>query len=397
LLQKSTSTAPKPGLNSSEAGPLAGLQILDFSHAAAGPICAMYLAMMGADVIKIEPPRGDPVRYVLPRQSGMGTTFLGNNLGKRGIVLDLKSDEGIATAKRLIRQADVALDNFRNRAVMERIGLGFDVMTELNPRIIYVQSSAYGSASGLSGMGSDEWIAQAISGFAGSTGAKHGSGEESRGTAYLDWFTALVNLQAVLVGLNQLDVTGRGMMIETSQYGASLCAGFTRFAEISDGNDSPVPYGSERQNMVPDLVLEASDYPIALSALTQRSWDNLCELIGAPPQWVGWSMADRVSHREEINGNLRAFFGTRSAGECLRLLDASAVPASRVITDQTVSEILLAESKKEKPVPLVVRIPSRWGDLQVSSPPWRFSRSSLRIPGPSPDLGEHQEEIVGEL
>src|ERR1700728_793874 len=188
----------------SEAGPqgsLAGLRVVDFSQAAAGPVSLMHMAMLGAEVIKVESPRGDLVRFAAPLQKGMSTTFLGNNLGKKGVVLDLKKPAGIEAAKALLRTADVALDNFRSKEVMEKLGLSYETVRLLNPRIIYVQSSGYGRASQFRGMASHEWLAQAVGGFAGATGPKGGRFEESRGTAYFDWFAALVNLQAILIGL----------------------------------------------------------------------------------------------------------------------------------------------------------------------------------------------------
>lgn len=374
-------------------GPLAGVRALDFAQAAAGPVSMMYLAMLGADVIKVESPRGDTVRLGLPPHQGMGSTFLGNNLGKRGVVLNLKEPEGLDQAKQLIKMADVALDNFRSPTIMERLGLGYEVMRGINPRIIYLQSSAFGRSRGFEGMLSNEWVAQSISGFAGSTGEKNGRFEQSRGTAYLDWFTALVNLQAILVGLRHRERTGVGMMISTSQYAGAICAGFTRFVELLAGGERLRPTGSERSNVVPDLVVATSDGELAVSAPTTRSWNRLCRVLGFE-RWLNMSMATRVANRDEICDQIRASFRRRTTSEWRPRLVAARVAHYPVDISRTISEIIGGHPEGHD---LITKLPSARGDLQVSSPPWRFSRTPASILRSSPELGEHQDEVFGEL
>ena len=133
-------------------GPLRGLLVLDFGQAAVGPIAAEWLGMLGATVIKVESPQGDFVRWATPLIGGMGTTFIGNNLTKLGVVVDLKTAEGLERARQLIAHADVLIENFRSPAIMERLGLGYDVIAALNPRIIYLQASAFGLLFSIFGM-----------------------------------------------------------------------------------------------------------------------------------------------------------------------------------------------------------------------------------------------------
>jgi crotonobetainyl-CoA:carnitine CoA-transferase CaiB-like acyl-CoA transferase len=121
-------------------GPLRGLLILDFGQAAVGPIAAEWHGMLGVTVIKVEAPKGDFVRWATPLIGGMGTTFIGNNLTKLGVVVDLKTAEGLERASQLIANADVLIENFRSPAIMERLGLGYQVMAAVNPRLIYVQA-----------------------------------------------------------------------------------------------------------------------------------------------------------------------------------------------------------------------------------------------------------------
>ncbi len=165
------------------AGPLAGIRVLDFGRAAVGPVSAQYLGFLGADVIKIEPPEGDPVRNVATFKKGMGTTFLGNNLNKRGIILNLKKPQDKEVARQLIQWTDIVLENFRSKDIMEKLGLGYSAMTALNPRVIYVSSGAYGNAGPMQGMTSNEWYGQASSGATSVTGAEGGPFEFVRGIA----------------------------------------------------------------------------------------------------------------------------------------------------------------------------------------------------------------------
>jgi CoA:oxalate CoA-transferase len=182
-------------------GPLRGLLVLDFGQAAVGPIAAEWLGMLGATVIKVESPKGDFVRWATPLIGGMGTTFIGNNLTKLGVVVDLKTAEGLDRARQLIARADVLIENFRSPAIMERLGLGYGVLADLNPRIIYVQASAFGREGPWVGMFSHEWVAQTVSGFVSVTGDGKGVPEWSRATANQDWNGAMMNLAVVLAGL----------------------------------------------------------------------------------------------------------------------------------------------------------------------------------------------------
>jgi crotonobetainyl-CoA:carnitine CoA-transferase CaiB-like acyl-CoA transferase len=240
---------------------------------------------------------------------------------------------------------------------------------------------------------SNEWVAQAISGFAGCTGEENGRYELSRGTAYLDWFTALVNLQAILVGLRSRERTGAGMMISTSQYAGAVCAGFTRFAELLAGGGPPRPEGTERWNVVPDMVVDTSDGKVAITVLTDRCWNRLCHLVGVE-QWFDMSMAERVASRGEIGDALRSRFARRTTAEWHSLLLSARVPHYPVDSTRTISAIIGDRPDVDD---LVTSLPSTRGDLRVSLPPWRFSRSLARITRPSPELGEHHREVFDEL
>jgi CoA:oxalate CoA-transferase len=241
------------------------------------PIAASYIGMLGATVIKVEQPSGDLVRWVTPVIGDTGTTFIGNNLTKLGVVVDLKTADGLARAKSLIASADVLIENFRSPAIMQRLGLGYEVMRQINPRIIYVQASAFGRDGPWVGMFSHEWIAQTVSGFVSVTGDADGVPEWSRGTANLDWNGAMVNLAAMLTGLIRREQTARGMMIETAQLGSSVFAGLTRYAELFATGSVPKPMGSARPNIVPDGSFKTADGYLNVCVPDDKFWPPLYE------------------------------------------------------------------------------------------------------------------------
>src|SRR6516165_2794465 len=327
-------------------GPLRGLLVLDFGQAAVGPIAAEWLGMMGATVIKVESPKGDFVRWATPLIGGMGTTFIGNNLTKLGVVADLKTAEGLARASQLISNADVLIENFRSPAIMERLGLGYNVMAALNPRIIYVQASAFGREGPWVGMFSHEWVAQTVSGFVSVTGDHEGVPEWSRATANQDWNGAMMNLALVLAGLLHREQSGRGMMIETAQLGSSIFAGITRFAEVLVGQASlpfidapasssrpsnrghaPRPMGSARPNIVPDQSFRTADGYINLCVPSNKFWLRLCEVLDSPALAAAQFATNdsRITHRQELIRILDGIFQRRSSMEWIEQLRAAGV------------------------------------------------------------------------
>ena len=389
--------------------PLAGLRALDFGQAAVGPVAAEYLGWLGADVIKVEPPRGDTVRGTKPSLRGTGHTFLGNNLGKRGAVLDLKDAADRERALRLIATADVLIENFRSPEVMRRLGLGWEMLRERNPRLIYLQGSAYGPRGPMHGMTSNEWFSQAASGLTSVTGEAGGRPQFSRGTATLDWIGAFTNLQAILTALWVRERTGRGTFVQTSQLQSAVAGAASRIAECfaarangaADGA-APRPMGSARPNVVPDQSFAAADGGyVAVCAPHDGFWPKLLGALGAGG---GDALADprfatnrgRVEARGELLPLLAARFRERGAGEWVRRLRAADVPAAACQRGPTLSASLL-EHPQARALGLVTVLDTPDGAMASAAPHWRWDRTEARIGGPAPRLGEHTAEVLAEL
>ncbi len=380
-------------------GPLAGIRVLDFGRAAVGPVSAQYLGFLGADVIKIEPPEGDPVRNVATFRKGMGTTFLGNNLTKRGIMLDLKKPQDKDVARRLIQWTDIVLENFRSKDIMEKLGLGYNAMTAWNPRVIYVSSGAYGNAGPMQGMTSNEWYGQASSGATSVTGQEGGPFEFVRGIAQFDWNGAMINLEAMLIALYVRERTGRGMMIETSQFQSSLVAGTTRFAEYFATGQAPMPMGSARPNVVPDQAFATADGYINVSIPHEGFWSKLCEALGRPdlqtdPQFS--TNAERITNRDVLVAGLAPIFRAQPTGYWLWQLRKHNVPCGQYFSDDLVSTIL-QQHPQVQANEMMALIDSQWGKMHSAAPHWRFSKTPAAITRPSPALDEHHQEIVAQV
>ncbi|MBI3757154.1 MAG: CoA transferase [Deltaproteobacteria bacterium] len=380
-------------------GPLTGIRVLDFGRAAVGPVSAQYLGFLGADVIKIEPPEGDPVRNVATFKKGMGTTFLGNNLNKRGIMLDLKKPQDKDVARQLIQWTDIVLENFRSKDIMEKLGLGYNAMTALNPRVIYVSSGAYGNAGPMQGMTSNEWYGQASSGATSVTGQEGGPFEFVRGIAQFDWNGAMINLEAMLIALYVREQTGRGMMIETSQFQSSLVAGTTRFAEYFATGQAPTPLGSARPNLVPDQAFATADGYINVSVPHEGFWPKFCNAMGrselqADPRFS--TNTERITNRSALVAELAPLFHARPTGYWLWQLRKHDAPCGQYFSDDLVSNTL-QQHPHVQANEMMTLIDSQWGKIHSATPHWRFSKTPAAITRPAPALDEHHQEIIAQV
>jgi crotonobetainyl-CoA:carnitine CoA-transferase CaiB-like acyl-CoA transferase len=381
------------------AGPLSGLVVLDLGQAAVGPVTASYLGMLGATVIKVESPRGDVVRHNSPQIDGTSMTFMGNNLTKRGVVVDLKSAEGKEQAKRLIAQADVLIENFRGPDVMVRLGLGYDVLSQVNPRLIYVQSSAFGATGPWTGMFSHEWVTQAASGAVSVMGDASGNPEFSRGTAHFDWSGAMMNLVAILAGLHHRRRTGRGLMIQTAQMASGVFSGITRMAELFATGEAPRPMGSARPNIVPDQSFQTSDDYINVCVPTEKFWPRLCAAIERPelvrdPRF--FTNVDRVANRDALVPLLDAIFRTRATEDWLVQLRSADVPCGPHPRTLRIREELLANPQIAANR-MLVDVDTPWGRITSAAPQWSFEKTPAAITRPSPLLGQHTDEVFAEF
>jgi CoA:oxalate CoA-transferase len=284
-------------------GPLAGYRVLDLSAFAVGPWAASLLATLGADVVKIDPPYGDHIRHVKPSRHGEGTTYTVCNLGKRNIELDLKTPEHRAVVYELAAECDVVVENSREGA-MSRLGVGYETLSAINPRLVYCSSSSFGSSGPMATVGSTDPQGQAFSGFVSIQGDPGEAPEFLRYFAAVDLGTSAYLVQAVLAGLYRRTRTGTGCAIKTSQMEGALALQTTKIAEHFVGGVTPSPMGSATTAFVPSEAFLCRDgRHVEVSAPDEGTWRRLCAALELPELADEPCFAtnrDRVAHRDEL-------------------------------------------------------------------------------------------------
>jgi crotonobetainyl-CoA:carnitine CoA-transferase CaiB-like acyl-CoA transferase len=374
-------------------GPLGGVKVLDLTAYAVGPYATTLLAQLGADVVRVDPPYGDPIRMVQPTHNGEPTTYSCCNLGKRSVVLDLKSDAHRAVALRLAAAADVVVENSR-AGTMDRLGLGYDQLRQANPRLVYCASSSFGDAGPLRSMGSTDPQGQAFAGFASLNGHPGGAPEVLRYVAMIDLTTSMYLVQAVLIGLHARRRTGEGQYLRTSQMEAALALQTTRLAEFFADGIAPRPLGSSSAVIVPSRAFRCQDGAwISVTAHTDAVWTALCDALEIPevasdPRFT--TPEGRVEHRDEVDAVLERLLGTRPAHWWSRHLPRAGVPCvrHRSLEDDVDLNVHLRDNGS------VVRVPHLHGDtIAVSGPLWTFERTPTTT-GVVVPPGQHTDEIL---
>ncbi|MDX2158179.1 MAG: CoA transferase [Hyphomicrobiaceae bacterium] len=377
--------------------PLAGVTVLDLSRVLAGPYCGLMLADMGADVIKIEnPDGGDDTRgFTEPNLNGVSTYFLTVNRNKRSVALDLKSPAGKAAFLKLVKNADVVLENFRT-GVMERLGLGFDVLKAHRPSLVYCAISGYGrSGSNIEVPGYDP-IAQAESGLMSMIGDPNGPPMRV-GASVVDLVTGLYAAQAIAAALRHSALTGEGRLIEATLHetAMSMLANFAGAFLMTGRN--PTRSGNANQVAQPADVFEAADGPFTIAVITEAQYRRLClDVIDRPDMLADERFAtnpSRLRNVAELKSALSAIFRQQSREHWVMRMRAAGLPAGAVLTvAEALSSELVAERESLREVShrdagsyRVLRTPARLHDTE---------------PVPSigaPALGEHTYEVLDAL
>jgi crotonobetainyl-CoA:carnitine CoA-transferase CaiB-like acyl-CoA transferase len=374
-------------------GPLAGIRVLDLTAYAVGPWAASHLAQMGADVIRIDPPYGDPIRAVMPTREGEPTTYCSSNLGKRSAILDLKNPAHRDIAVRLASAADVVVENAR-AGTMDRLGLGFEQLRVVNPALVYCSSSSFGDSGPLQNMGSTDPQGQAFSGFASLNGHPGEGPEVFRYVALIDLTTSMYLLQAVLIGLYARRRTGRAQYIRTSQMEASLALQTTRFAEFFADGRSPGALGTGSAVLVPSRSFPCQDGSyVSVTAPTDELWQVLCAAVDRPDLAADERLrtnAGRIEHRDEVDDALADALVARPALWWSKRLPRAGVPCVRLRTLDDAPDLNEHFRRNE----FVTRVPHPVaGQMAVSGPLWRFEKSRIKqqqaaLPG------AHTQEIL---
>ncbi len=374
---------------------LEGVKVLDFTQMMNGPFGAMLLADFGADVIKVEPPEGDTFRHT-------GETFLGGdavyfltmNRNKRSIVLDLTTPEGRAAAHEMVKHVDIVLENFRP-GVAERLGIDYETLAPLNPRMIYCSTSAFGRVGPDAVRPGMDPVVQAMSGIMQLTGDER-TGPLKTGMPYCDLITPLLSTIGVLSALQARNRIGVGQRIELSMLDATIYSMIPRDAYYFATGETPGRIGNAHWQIVPyNTYLTADDRHIMIIAHTDKFWRALCTALDAPGLLSDDRLATkagRLEHREIVDAGVAEAFASKPLAHWNDRLLSAGVMFSAVLTFPEVFE----DPRVQKD--LVVELDhAKAGKFKVVKNPIRMSETPPTVRRPPPMLGEHTEEILREF
>ncbi len=393
---------------------LAGVRVLDLTNVLAGPFAGYQLALMGADVIKVEVPgSGDLARNLgadpVLSEAGLGVSFLAQNAGKRSLTLDLKSPAGKEVFERLVREADVLLENFRP-GVLERLGFSWEVLRGLNPGLVYCAVSGFGQTGPMRGRPAYDQIIQGLSGIMSVTGTAE-TAPTRTGFPIADTLGGYAAAFAISAALVKRSRSGVGSFLDVSMLETAIAAMGWVVSDFVIGGREPVAMGNENVTSAPSGTFETASGALNIAANKQEQYVALCVALGRlelidDARFV--SREARKQHRAELKLELEKTLRERSAAEWDDLLADSGVPVAPVLTvQQALSLDQVTERGLLHEVPMPPRAPAagEGGGVQAAGErSLRVLGSSVRVDGASvgpngrpPGLGEHTDEILAEL
>ena len=375
------------------AGPLSGMVILDLTQILAGPMCTMVLADVGADVIKVEKPNGgdDNRRMGPPFIKDWSAGFLAVNRNKRSLALDLREEKGRAVFRRLAQQADVVVENFRP-GVMERLGLGYEELKTVNPRLVYCTISGFGSTGPARNRGGFDLVAQGVSGLMSITG--HPNTPPAKiGVPVTDLTAGLFGANGIMAAYIHALKTGQGQMVDTSLMEAGVAYTVWESSVYFADGEIPGPLGSAHRVSAPYQALRTRNGYLNLGAATQPTWEQLCRAIGREDLMDDDKFRnpwDRKAREEELAALLEETFSTEDTEHWLRLLDDAGVVAGPIYNMEQVyqdPQVLAREMLVDFEDPEL-------GTIRNIGVPVKMSITPGSIRRRAPAIGEHSAEIL---
>lgn len=380
--------------------PLAGIRVLDFTHAAAGPFATMFLGDMGAEVLKIEKPgRGDGARYMgEPMRSPTDSDYyMGLNRNKKSVLIDLGTPAGVALTRDLAARSDVVAQNFRP-GVMERLGLGYDDLRKLRGGLVYCSISAFGPDGPWRDRPANDIIMQSVSGLMGITG-EVGGGPVRIGAPISDYASGLFALSSVLAALFARDQHPDGQHVQVAMLDASLAMMANYIPSVGTLGKTIPRVGRGHAQLVPYQGFLCSDGEyVMVGAFTQAFWRRLCQAVGREewiqdPRFV--TNAARLKNRADVMGQLEKIFASRPRDEWIRILDDADVPNSPIYELHDAIHSVQAEHNQS-----IIRV-GRFGDSEAGI---AMARLPARVPEwngipaiPPPSMGDDTEQVLTDV
>ena len=370
--------------------PLTGIKVLDLTRVVSGPFCTALLADFGADVTKIEAPGGDPTRVTGIIGEGENPYFVNLNRNKKAMTVNMKAEAGKTIVRKMAAESDVVVENFRP-GVMERLGLGYEELKKINPKLVYAAISGFGQSGPYRDRPAFDFIAQALSGFMSLNGDQ--SMPPLRvGIPISDTIAGLYTAFGILAALRERDRSGEGQVINAAMVdGLISMFTFASGAYFATGN-LPPRNGNDHMVVAPYGLFETKDGPIAIAPSTDKNWEQLCralerEDLMSDPRFA--AQEARRQNRQAINQVVSELIAQKTRAEWIDILNHAGVPCGPVNN--------LAQAFSDPQVvhqEMVLESPQPGGPVKMTGFPVKLSKTPAKITRPSPQCGENTSEVL---
>jgi crotonobetainyl-CoA:carnitine CoA-transferase CaiB-like acyl-CoA transferase len=375
-------------------GPLVGMKVIELAHVMAGPVCGLMLADMGADVIKVEKAQGgdDTRRQLPPDIAGESAAYMMMNRNKRGMVIDLKHKDGRDVLRRLVRDADVLIENYRPDT-LPGLGLGYDDLKAINPGLIYAAISGFGRSGPLASDGGFDLVAQGMSGLMSVTGEGPGRPPVKLGPPVCDITAGILLAMGVLAAYAHKQRTGAGQMVDTSLFEAGITHTYWQSAIAFATGVAPGPMGSAHPLNAPYQAFATRDGWVNIGAANDANWQRMLTAFGAEALGEDARFRDgraRMANRHVLIETLNPLFARHSSSEVLALMNRVGVPAGPVLN---VMEMHAHPQTQARDMVPTVEHPVA-GRMQTIGLPVKFSATPGGVKHAAPVFGEHTRSIL---
>ncbi len=376
-------------------GPLHGIKVIDLTRVLAGPFCTMTLADLGAEIIKIEKPgTGDDSRAFGPHLHGESAYFMSINRGKKSLTLDLKAEKGREIFLKLVKDADVVVENFKP-GVMKKLGLDYAALKKINPKLIYCASSGFGQTGPYSSRPAYDLIIQGMGGLMSITGPD-ASQPTKVGSSIADIFAGVFSAIGILSALYNRTHTGKGQMVDVAMLDCMVAILENAIARFTGSGIDPVPIGNRHPSIAPFTSVRTADGYINIACGNDALWLKLCEIIERPDLATDKryeSNRSRCDHMPDLLPQLNEAMQGQPSSYWLKKLEEGHVPAGPI---NTISQVLSDPQVLARNMLLELAHPVA-GMVKVPGSPVKLSDTPAEVKAPAPVLGQHNDEILASL